>query len=89
MVEIAFEFKSCLADELFVFGLAILGRVLAQVGEEPDRFEVDVQDGIGVGKQADGIGRSALAKEYGENNCADDEEDCEGDPEVTPTMSHG
>ena len=88
-VEIAFEFEAGLANELFVFRLAILGRLLAQIGEQPDGFEVDVENGVRIGQEAGGIGRGALAKQQGGNDCADNENDGEGDPEVTPAISHG
>ena len=88
-VEIAFEFEAGLANEFLVFRLAILGRLLAQVGEQPNRFEIDVEDGVRIGQEAGGIGRGALAEQQGGNDCADNENDGEGDPEVTPAISHG
>ncbi len=88
-VEIAFEFEAGLANELFVFRLAIWGRLLAQIGEQADGFEVDVEDGVRIGQEAGGIGRGTLAEQQGGDDCADNENDGEGDPEVTPAISHG
>ena len=69
-VQVALKLEAGLADELFVFRIAVLGRLLAQVGEQPNRLEIDVEDGVGVRQQADGIGRGALAQQDGGNDCA-------------------
>ena len=89
VVEVALKFESGLTDELFVFGLAILRRVLAEISEQADRFEIDVEDGVGVGKQADSVRSGALAEEDGESDGSENKENSEGDPEGTTTMSHG
>ena len=88
-VQIAFKLEASLADEFFVFRLAVLGRVLTQGGEQPDGLQIDVQDGVRVGQEAGGIGRGALADQQGGYDSADNDKDGEGDPEVTPAISNG
>ncbi len=71
VVEIALGLEAGLADEFFVFGLAIFGRLFAEIGEEADGLEIDVEDGVGVREQADGIGSGALAEEDGKGDGAE------------------
>ena len=89
VVEVAFGLEAGLLDEVFVFGLARLGRLLAEIGEQAHGLKVDVENGVGVGEEADGVRSGALAEENGEGNCAEYEYDAKGDPEDTATLSHG
>ena len=75
LVEIALELKAGLADEVLVLRIAILGRMLAEVGEQANGLEIDVEDGVGVGQQADGIGGSAFSQQNGGNDATGDDED--------------
>ena len=89
VVEVAFGFEAGLPHEVFKFGFAISGRLLAQVGEQADGFKVDVKDGVSVGQQANGVGGGALAEKDGESDSAEYDKNGESDPEVTATTSHG
>ena len=61
MVEVALEFEARLVDKLFVLGLPIFRWILAEIGQQANGLKVDVENRVRVGKQADGIGSSALA----------------------------
>jgi len=88
-VEIALKFESGLADKLFVLRLAILCRILAEIGEQANGLEVDVENRVGVGKKADGIRSSTLSEEDGETDSSENNEDSEGYRKSTTAMSHG
>ena len=89
VVKIALEVEAGLADKVFVFRLAIRRRILAEIGEQADGLEIDVENRVGIGKKADGIGSSALAEKDGEGDGTENNEDSEGDPKSTTAMSHG
>jgi hypothetical protein len=55
--------------------IAVFGRMLAEVGEQADGLEVDVEDGVGVRQEADGVRSRALSQQNGGNDAADDNED--------------
>ena len=88
-VEVALGFKASLADEVFVGGFALLRRLLAEVGEQANGLEVDVENGVGIGEEANSVGCGALAEQDRGGDGAGDEQDGENDPEDTATMSHG
>ena len=88
-LEIALEVESGLVNELLVFGIAVGGRLFPHVRQQSDRFQIDVQDGVGVRKKSDRIGRGVSAQEDGGNNCARQNQDYDKcDPELTPTGAH-
>ena len=62
VVEIAFGLETGFAYEVFVFGFTVLRRLLAEIGEKANGFEVDIKNGVGVGEQAHGIGSGTLAQ---------------------------
>ena len=74
-VQVALELKAGLANEVFVLRIAIFDGMLAEVGEQADGLEVDVEDGVGVGQQADGVRGSALSQQNGGNDATGDDED--------------
>jgi hypothetical protein len=49
--------------------------MLAEVGEQADGLEADVEDGVGVRQEANGVRSRALSQQNGGNDAADDNED--------------
>ena len=46
-IQVAFELEAGLPDEVLILRIAIFNRMLAEVGEQADGLEVDVNDGVG------------------------------------------
>ena len=74
-VQIAFELKAGLANEVFVLRIAVFDGMLAEIGEQANGLEVDVEDGVGIRQQADGVRGGALSQQNGDNDATGDDED--------------
>ena len=74
-VQIALELKAGLANEVFVLRIAVFDGMLAQVGEQANGLEVDVEDGVGIRQQADGVGGGALSQQNGGDDATGDDQD--------------
>ncbi len=89
LVEVALELEAGLADKFLVLRIALLGRVLAQAGQQPNGFEIDVENRVGFRQEPDGIGSGPPAQQDGGDNSAEDEKDGDRGPQVLPATSHG
>jgi len=89
MIEIALGFEASLTNEFVVLRFAVLGRLLAKIGKQANGLEVNVEDGVCVGKQPNGIRSSPLAQQHGGGDGAENNKDGDYDPECTATTSHG
>ena len=74
-VQIALELEAGLTNEVLVLRIAIFDGMLAEVGEQSNGLEIDVEDGVGVGQQADRIRGSAFSQQNGGNDATGDDED--------------
>ena len=88
LVQIALEFKAGLPDEILVLRIAFLRRILAEVGEQANGLEVDVEDRVGIGQQADSIGSRSLAQQNGRDDAADNHDQGDDNPKVVLADSH-
>ncbi len=75
LVQVALKLKPGLVHEVFVLRIAIFRRFLAQVGKQPNGFEVHVKDRVGFGQETSCIGRSATAQQHGGDDTAGDNQD--------------
>ena len=90
LVQIALKLEAGLVDEVFVLRIAVLERLLAQVGQKPDGLKVDVENRVGIRQQANRVGRGALSQQDGGDDTAGyDQDNREGDPQLLSASSHG
>ena len=89
LVQVALKLKTSLPDEIFVLRIAVLGRLLANVGKQPDRLQVDVEHGVRFGQQAHRIGSRPFSQQNGCNNAAHDYHERDCNPQLVPAVSHG
>src|SRR5271165_4250219 len=90
LVQIALKLEAGLAHKFFVLRIAVLRRLLAEVSQKPNWFEVEVKNRIGIGQEADGVRSGALAQQDGSQDTAGYEHDNrEGNPQLLSASPHG
>ncbi len=80
LIEVALKFEAGLVDELFILRLAIGDGLLAEVGQQPHRFEIDIEHRVRIRQKAGDFRRSAFSQPQGGGNRHDDENNGEDRP---------
>src|ERR1017187_9364280 len=88
-IQVTLELETGLADEVLVLRVPLLGRLLAEIGEQANRLQVDIEDCAGIGQQAYHVRSRAAAQQDGGENAADDDNNRDRGPELVPAISHG